>query len=190
VKHNMSKLNQPGRPQVSSMNALVIYDDISAFARANNALQHSAQNKDFTVRWNIRPWRIDMLKFPTTAEDVLTEAIDAHLIVFAGRIEQSLSFWMQDWLEQWAKHRRVEDAALAVIGAGNTKAVLSQSDLCQFAKRHGLSVIFDDRGVIEDPLFHAVSLQKPKHSKSPSLLQILDTKPRDEDWFRQWGINE
>jgi hypothetical protein len=59
-----------------------------------------------------------------------------------------------------------------------------------FFKRHGLNVVFDDRGVIEDSLFHAESLQNPKHCKSSIHVQLLHTKPRDEDWFRQWGINE
>src|SRR5580692_4901818 len=104
----MSKVN------VSSMKALIIYDNLSSFAKANAALQHSAQNADVNVLWSIRPWRVDMLKFPPTADEALTEAIDAHLIVFAGRCVQSLPFWLQDWLEQWAKYRRVEDAALGV----------------------------------------------------------------------------
>jgi len=186
----MSMLNEPRKPQVSSMNAFVIYHDLSSFARVNNSLQHSAQNTGFAVRWKIRPWRVNMLKFPPTAGDALTESIDAHLIVFAGRTGRSFPFWMQDWLEQWAKYRQIKDAALAVIGAGNKEAVSSQFDLSKFAKRHGLSFIFDDRGVIKDSLFHEGSLQKPKHSESSILLQLLDTKPRDEDRFRQWGINE
>jgi hypothetical protein len=184
----MSKLNKPRKPQVSSMNAFVIYADLSSFARANNALQHSAQNTDFAVRWNISPWRVDMLKFPPTAEDALTEAIDAHLIVFAGRSAQSLPFWLQDWLERWAKYRRVEDAALAVIGTGTKEALTSQSDLSQFAERYGLSVIFRDRDVIEDSLFQIESSQTLKSNRSLLVPQTLDKGTQDS--YRGWGINE
>src|SRR5271156_5278076 len=102
------------------MKALVIYDDFVCAEKANAALQHSAQNANVSVQWNIRPWRVDMLKFPPTAEEALTEAIDADLIVFAGRSAQSLPFWLQRWLEHWAKCRRIQDAALAVIPAQST----------------------------------------------------------------------
>src|SRR6267378_5802818 len=120
----MIKLNQP---QDSTMKALIIYDDFDSAAKANTTLQHSAHKADFTVQWNIRPWRVDLLKFPPTADEALTEALDAHLIVFAGRSAQSLPFWLERWLEQWAKHRRVKDAALAVASAGSSKAISSAS---------------------------------------------------------------
>src|SRR5271163_4397673 len=110
----MSKLNRLNAPQDSIMKALVIYEDFACAERANAALQYSAQNADVSVQWNIRPWRVDMLKFPPAAEEALTEAMDAHLIVFVGRRAQSLSFWLQDWLEHWAKYRQIKDAALAV----------------------------------------------------------------------------
>jgi hypothetical protein len=170
------------------MKALVIYDDFICLEKANVALQHSAQNANVSVQWNIRPWRVDMLKFPPTAEEALTEAIDAHLIVFVGRRAQSLSVWLQDWLEQWAKCRQIKDAALAVIGAGNAEAMSSQSDLSQFARRHGLSVIFGDDGVIEDSLLHVGSLPEPKPDVSPFMPQTLDK--RTQDSYRGWGINE
>jgi hypothetical protein len=170
------------------MKALVIYDVFVCAEKANAALQHSAQNANVRVQWNIRPWRVDMLKFPPTAEEALTEAMDAHLIVFVGRRAQSLSFWLQDWLEHWAKCRQIKDAALAVIGAGNAEVMSSQSDLSKFAKLHGLSVIFDGRGVIEDSLFHSGSFQKPEPDRSPFMPLALDKKTLD--LYRGWGINE
>jgi hypothetical protein len=184
----MSKLNKLDTPQDSTMKALVIYDDFVCAEKANAALQHSAQNANVRVQWNIRPWRVDMLKFPPTAEEVLAEAIDAHLIVFVGHRAQSLSFWLQDWLVHWAKCRQTKDAALAVIGAGNTEVMSSQSDVSQFARRHGLSVIFDERGVIEDSLLHTESLNKPKPDVSPFMPQALDKTTLDS--YRDWGINE
>jgi hypothetical protein len=166
------------------MKALIIYDELSSFAKANAALQHSAQTTDVNVLWSIRPWRVDMLKFPPTADEALAEAIDAHLIVFAGRRAQSLPFWLQDWLEQWATYRRVEDAALAVMGTGNAEvpSAVTKSDLSQFARHRGLNVIFDDH-------FSAGYLDE---SKVPEFLippQTLDTKTPDEE-YRDWGIND
>jgi hypothetical protein len=188
----MSKVNKHYAPHVSSMKALIIYDNLSSFMKANAALQHSAQNAGVNVLWSIRPWRVDMLKFPPTADEALTEAIDAYLIIFAGRCVQSLPFWLKDWLEQWAKYRRVEDAALAVIGAGKAEVPSSveKSDLSECARQHGLRVLFDDRGVIEDcSPFPTGFLDKPKPPKLLILPQALDIKTLDEE-YRDWGIND
>src|SRR5271169_4058538 len=114
----MTKLNQFKQTQNSTMKALIIYDDFCSAFKANATLLHSAYKADFAVQWNIRPWRVDMLKFPPTADEALTEALDAHLIVFAGQCGQSFPFWLERWVEQWAKHRRVKNAALAVVNEG------------------------------------------------------------------------
>src|SRR5271170_6921362 len=149
------------------MKALVIYDDFVCAAKANAALQHSALNANVRVQWNIRPWRVDMLKFPPTAEEALTEAMDAHLIVFVGRRVQSFPFWLQDWLEHWAKCRLIKDAALAVIGVGNIEVTSSQSNLSQFAKRDGVGVMLGGCGVIEDSLLRKGSFQKTRARRVP-----------------------
>src|SRR5271170_2880640 len=101
----MTKLNQFNQTQDSTMKALIIYDDFYSALKANASLQHSAHKADLAVQWNIRPWRVDMLKFPPTADEALTEALDAHLIVFAGHSAQSLPFWLERWIEQWIKSR-------------------------------------------------------------------------------------
>jgi hypothetical protein len=181
----MPKLNKLKNP---NMKALVIYDDLASAEKANAALQNAAQSAGFSVRWNIRPWRVEMLKFSPTAKEALTEAMDAHLIVFVGRHTQSLPFWLQDWLEQWAKCRQIKDVALAVIDTGNTKAVTSQSDLSQFARRHGLSVIFSGRRVIANSLLHVESLETFGPDTSTIMPLIADKKTQDS--YRGWGINE
>jgi hypothetical protein len=86
---------------------LIICDDFASAARANYVLQHSAWSVDFPVLWNVSPWRVDMLKFPPTAEEALTDALDAHLITIADLSAQSLPFRFQGWLDHWAKCRRV-----------------------------------------------------------------------------------
>jgi hypothetical protein len=131
----------------STMKALIIYDDFASAVKVIDALQHSAQNLDFSMQWNIRPWRADMLRFTRASETALSDAANAHLIVFAYRIAQSLPFWLEHWLEHWAKCRQIEDAALAVYcddsaGASSIPAILEMS---QFATRHGLNFIFDDK---------------------------------------------
>src|ERR1700677_3691890 len=161
--------NESRAPQDSTMKALIIYDDFASVMKANSSLQSSAAYPNVNVQWSIRPWRVDMLKFPPTAEEALMDAIDAHLIVFAGRSAHSFPVWLQDWLEHWVKCRQIEGAALAVIGAGNSETPLSpQPDLTQFARRHGLTVIFDDRGALNNGSPHiAESLHQPQTVKPP-----------------------
>ena len=129
------------------MKALIIYDDFATAVKANAALQHSARYSDLIAQWNITFWRVDMLECPPSAETALTEAKDTHLIVFAGRCAQSPPFWLEHWLELWAKCRQVEDAALAVYCESGSDALSLPAtlELPQFAMRHGLKVIFDDR---------------------------------------------
>lgn len=179
------------------MKALIIYDDFNSAVKASITLLHSAHQADFTVRWNIRPWRADLLKFPPTADEALTEALDAHLIVFAGHSAQSLPVWLERWLEQWAKNRQIKDAALAVVSAERSEALSSASakpDLSQFARRHDLSFIFDD-GTTSIPSAigdKPSSIEDNQHehelSVSPFLPQIPDTKTRDS--YQGWSIAE
>ena len=104
------------------MKALIIYDNFVSAARASAMPHHSAQFRSVGVSWNVVPWRLDVMKFPPTAEESLTEAMDAHLIVFAGHFAQWVPSWLQNWLEHWAKCRRIRDAALAVIRAAGTNS--------------------------------------------------------------------
>jgi hypothetical protein len=167
----MSKLN---KSRDSTMKALIIYQNFTSAVKAHAALQHATQNLEFSVRWNIRPWRLDMLKFPHAAQEALADASDAHLIVFEGLCAQSFPIWLRDWLEQWATSRQIRDVALAVIREGSDKTLPTSatSGLSYFATRHGLNFIFDDNIVIT-PSSMGSSL-KSKTDKS----------------YRGWGINE
>jgi hypothetical protein len=177
------------------MKALIIYDDFHSAVKANASLQHSALKADLDVQWNIRPWRVDLLKFPPTADEALTEALDAYMIVFAGHSAQSLPFWLERWLEQWVKYRRIKDAALAMVRVGSSAAFSSasaKSDLSQFAKAHDLSVIFDHKiksipPSIEDKSSSGEGHQHEREQPiSPFLSQTLDAKTRDA--YRGWSI--
>lgn len=188
----MSKLDKRDSLKYPDMKALIVYQDFTSAAKANNALQHSSQHSDVQVQWNIRPWRVDMLRFPPTAADALVDATDAHLIVLAGCCSRSISYYLLNWLESWANCRQIEGAALAIFGRekGDELSASAVLEFSQFIKRHGLSVIFDNRRLIDDSLMNADSSQQLKHPGPSTFPQISDIKPRSEDWFRQWGINE
>ena len=187
----MSKPDKSNTPQDSAMKALIIYQNFASAAKANATLQDAARYPDVSVEWNIRPWRVDMLKFPPTAAEALVDATDAHLIVFAGDCARSFPHWLQDWLEQWAGCRQIETAGLAVFGIGNADklSLTATSDLSKFAKHHGLSVIFDDRPAVKHVSpFPPEFLLDPMASESLILPQTLDRQISAA--YRGWGINE
>ena len=146
----MSKINKLNTPQNLTMKALIIYDDFTYAAKVNATLQHLAQNLDFTVQWNTSPWRMDMLKLSQIAEEALTDAADAHLIVFAGHGALSFPFWLRRWVEHWAKCRQIADAALAVFCEKSADALSMPEilELSHFAARNGLKFIFGDNMVV------------------------------------------
>ena len=178
------------------MKALIIYQNLASAAKVSSALQRAAQHADASVQWIIRPWRVDLLKFPPGAEEALADAVDTHLIVFAGGIKHSLPFWLQHWLEHWTKRRHIENAALAVFGEGivDSLSISATLELLDFATCHGLDFIFDERatGALSfsehGSSFGEGRLQECEQSLSPILPPTLDEKLRDA--YRGWGITE
>ena len=137
------------------MKALIIYDDFTAAARAGAALQHATWSANVTTDWDIRPWRTDVLRVASAADEALIEALDADLIVFAGSGAYSLPAWLEEWLKRWVMRREIEDVALGVIRDTNagTLAVPAVPQLCRFAARHGLSLILEkETGPKSQPL--------------------------------------
>ena len=155
----MPKFQNPLGSIYSAMNGLIIYDDFTFAARANATLQRSAHYLDMSIKWNVRPWRLNMLKFPPTAEEALNEAIDAHLIVLAGVTAKPLPAWLNDWLEHWAKCRRIDGAALAIIddGSKHTSSPSTLSEMSRFAERRGLGFIVSELTVAETDLSFSAS---------------------------------
>jgi hypothetical protein len=144
----MSTLQKIHATKIHDMKALIIYDGFAAGAKANAALKHSTENLAFDVQWNVRPWRLDMLKFTPTLKQAMAEALDAHLIVLASQTAQPLPAWLLTWLEHWAKCRHVAEAAIAVFGIGQAMPFSSStaSHLAEFAQRCGLGLFFVESG--------------------------------------------
>ena len=56
------------------MKALIIYDDFAGAARAGAALQHATWSANVSADWDIRPWRTDVLRVASAADEALIEA--------------------------------------------------------------------------------------------------------------------
>lgn len=155
------------------MKALVLHDDFTLAAKAEATLQRAMACADAAARWTVISAPINALRQP--AARILVEALDAHLIVFAGNSAQLLPRWVYQWLERWADMRRVADAGLAVM---DNERQFSFGDvapeLSRFASKHQLTFIVDEsaapakrsklsiRGTIEEGFPVAVA---PKSSR-------------------------
>ncbi len=137
-----------------TMTAVIIYDDFACALKARAMLKQAGHRADAAVLWRVKPWRLDELMRPLTADAALEEAADAHLIVLALRHLQHIPARVQDWLEHWAAHRQFQNVALAAWDGGNGDGLSATApgELSQFAQRHGLRFLFGDTVPAEDGL--------------------------------------
>jgi hypothetical protein len=163
-------------------NGVIIYDTFALAAKAKAMLDRAAHRTGDIMRWSVTPWRADRLKVPREADAALAEAAEAQLIVLAVRQVQSLFSWLADWLERWARCRRVREAGLAVWDGENAdiRSARATPELSQFARRHGLSLISDTTALLEgtSPMF-ASDLHKREVSLTPTHQHILERPVRD-----------
>jgi hypothetical protein len=168
-------LSRKGHVAFEIMKALIIYQDFESAMKANTTLQNLKLSPDTGIDWEVIPWRMDMLRFPPTATEALIAATDAHLMLFAGQLPESLPFWLLDWLREWAAARQVKDAALGVTASAKGDALYGAaiSGLRQFAQEHGLSFVMDPNVVVREAWIN------------PRLVDAPSAQPQ-----RHWGINE
>ena len=173
------------------MKALIIYGELALATQAKAMLERAAQRADATTRWDVKPWRVDLLTPQGMGNAALKDGADAHVIVFAVHPAQSLPAWLVDWLEQWARARQVQDAALAVFDGGNgdTLSGTAAPELSQFAERHGLSFILGDVGPAEEESAPLVqSLDERAAARTLALAHTLEQS--GYPYYAHWGINE
>jgi len=134
------------------MKALIIYDNFASAVRASVTLQYATYRGNAGAPCNVKPWRLDVLRVPSAADEALMEAADADLIVFAGPRAYSLPAWLEEWLECWVMRREVEDPALGAVrvGIGGELAALAAPRLSRFAERHGLCFVIESAPARED----------------------------------------
>jgi hypothetical protein len=139
------------------MKSLIIYHDVSAAVRACAVLRCAASRAKVRARWDIKPWRVDVLRLPLAADEAMREALDADLIVLAGPRVYSLPPWLNQWLESWANRRQAGDCALVVVReATDGKGPAPDPKLSLFAERHGLDFIVERDTSCDDEMLSSV----------------------------------
>ena len=171
------------------LNAVIVYDTFESAVKARRVLE--GDRPDETTHWNVKPWRVDMLKLPPVADVALSEAADAHLILIVVPRFQSFLPWLVDWLERWASNRKVKEAGLALWDSGTLAHPRPEqpSELLQFAGRHSISLIPAAVALVEEKSSVVAShMHEREVSLTPTLQRILEQPVRDR--YQHWGINE
>jgi len=174
-----------------TLKAAVIYDDFDFAARAAALLERVAIRADEAMKWDVKPWRLDVLKSSSLANAALGETADADLIVVALRQTHSPPDELRGWLESWAMKRQTVDAAVMVLcPEENAASTPLWRELKEFAERHGLPFlgnrILRDDGDSMD-FVHGLWQQKQPPQPVVPTLELLAGSSRPP---RHWGINE
>jgi hypothetical protein len=169
--------------------AVIIYDDFDSATYATALLERVALRADEAIKWDIKPWRLDVLKQPTLAALTVAVAANADLIVLALNRIHSTPVELLAWLKNWAEHRRIEDAAmLALSPDGSHTQSKYWNDIRAFAKQRDLTFL-GNHNVWNDG--NSASLVHRLHQRKqlvalvslPSMAERLPTP-------HHWGINE
>jgi hypothetical protein len=174
-----------------TLKAAVIYDDFDFAARAAALLERVAIHADEAMKWDVKPWRLDVLKSSSLANAALGETADADLIVVALYQTHSPPDELLGWLESWAVKRQTVDAAVMVLcPEENAASTPLWRELKEFAERHGLpflgSRILRDDGDSMDFVHGLWQQEQPPQPVVPTL-ELFAESSRPP---RHWGINE
>lgn len=128
-----------------TLKAAVIYDDFDFAARTAALLERAAVRTDEAMKWDTKPWRLDLLKPSSLADAALAETMDADLIVVALCRTHLLPDEFMEWLEHWAARRQIGDAAMMVLCPEETAGPMSAwIRLKEFAEWRGLLFLGSD----------------------------------------------
>ena len=125
-----------------TLKATVIYDDFDFATRAAALLERVAVRVHEVIKWDVKPWRLDVLKEASLAGAAREEAADADLLVFALSQTQSLTPELTVWLEDWGAGRQIRDTAIMILSPRERAAATPLwHELNRFAGRQGLAFL-------------------------------------------------
>jgi hypothetical protein len=174
-----------------TLKAAVIYDDFDFAARAAALLERVTIRADEAMKWDVKPWRLDVLQESSLADAALDETADADLIVVALRKTPSLPDELMGWLERWAMKRQTEDAAMMMFcPEENAASTPLWHELKEFAEWHSLSFL-GSRNLRDDgnSMIFVHRLWQRKQSSQP-VVSTLESFAESSRPPRHWGINE
>jgi hypothetical protein len=171
--------------------AAVIYDDFDFAARAAALLDRAAIRTDEAMKWDVKPWRLNVLKQPSLADAALSETLGADLILVALFKTPSLPDELKDWLEDWTMKRQVEDAAMMLFcPEENAASIWLWYELKEFAEWHNL-LFLGSRNLSDDGDSMAFVNRLWQRKQTPQPVgPMLESFAEPVHPSGHWGINE
>lgn len=146
------------------LKAVIIYDDFDSATQATALLERVALRVDENIKWDIKPWRGDVLKQPTLAALTVAVAANADLVVLALNHLHPPPLGLLDWLKSWAKHRRIKDAAVLALHTGPSQSPSnSWNEIKALVEAHDLTFLGGDHvrhNFGSAPFVHRLSQRK------------------------------
>jgi len=174
-----------------TLKAAVIYDDFDFATRAAALLERAAIRTDEAMKWDVKPWRLNVLKQPSLADDALGETIGADLIMVALCKTPSLPDELKDWLERWTMKRQIEDAAMMLFcPEENATSLWLWHELKEFAEWHNL-LFLGSRSLWDDGDSMAFVNRLWLRKQLPQPVEpMLESFAESAYSNQHWGINE
>jgi len=174
-----------------TLKATVIYDDFDFATRAAALLERVAVRVHEAIKWDVKPWRLDVLKQSSLAGAAGAEAADADLLVFALSQTHSLPPELTVWLEDWETNRQIEDTAIMVLSPGERAAATPLwHELKQFAQRQGLAFLSShDVRQNGDSMRFVHQLWQRRQPAAPAFGSLANS-PHPPRPPLHWGLNE
>jgi hypothetical protein len=175
------------------MKALIIYDDVDCAERAIEFLRRAASQAGMHGQWEIKPWRVSVLRLPTAAGEALLEAVGADAIVFADLRGPRLPNWLNDWLKRWGVRRQPGEPALVVTCANPTiKPRGISNEVSRFAAQNDLELIVQTKLSVGINRLAFPFVPPEGESLVPATLdqEPISLPVPHYGSYRNWGINE
>jgi hypothetical protein len=190
-RQNISDGHKTDTSTVSMMKAIIIGNELAFAEKVHAILLRVGQQDRLQIHWAVKFWPLKALGEIALREQVLVEALEAHLIVLPAHLAQSPTHWLIAWLRRWAGQREVPDAALGLIsdGGDDNFAQSLPLELSLLILEHGLDFITDPDVAIENQKRLAIDFSPEQEVPLP-VAPVNFAEMRMYNSYRAMGINE
>ena len=175
-------------PAHAVLRAVIIYDEFDSAAHATALLERVGRRVSEAIKWDIKPWRCDVLQQPTLAALTIAVAANADLIVLALHRTHFPPPQLVAWLKNWAQHRRVEDAAVLTLHAeSGTHRSKAWNEIKVFVEGHHITFLGNHKVAAYNnsaPLIHRLP---PHRQLAPAPRPSIDKRLSAP---QPWDINK
>jgi hypothetical protein len=173
-----------------TLDAVLIYEDLSTGLRAKWMLECVARLVPGTSHFNLAMWRFDLLRESTMHETALQEASTAVIVLLsahgARNVPEAVTIWLEQWLGQKSEDpcaliisldENSRDSASAIQMISSLQSGARATDVALFPHFSGTPAC-DGGPTVEDI------------QRAHTVVATLNDIQRRPELYSRWGINE